>query len=186
MSRKQSKQAKNLKKNLEKREFLMAHAYDFQVHHVHTESYVSESPAMRPTSTFLWKCNTQIKIQGHHVHTESCISESPWGPHHNFLGAVHKLCCLKIGNFWPTPPMLSFLLSKLYLVNRLWGYPPRPPPYQDDIVYGQPLMKMHRTKSCIWESPWGPHQPIKSILLYEKKILSNGTKTHPTKKDFRV
>ena len=39
------------------------------------------------------------KNQDYHVHTESCISESPWGPHHNFLGAVHKLCCLKIGNF---------------------------------------------------------------------------------------
>ena len=36
------------------------------------------------------------------------------------LGAVHKLCRLKIGNFWPPPPLLV-------------------PPW-DDIVYGQPLL----------------------------------------------
>ena len=32
----------------------------------------------------------------------------------------------------PSPPLLCFLLSKVYVVNRLWGYPP--PPYQDDIL----------------------------------------------------
>ena len=36
----------------------------------------------------------------------------------------------------PLPPLSSFLLSRVYLVNRLWGYPP--PPYRDDIVYGRP------------------------------------------------
>ena len=39
------------------------------------------------------------------------------------------------------PSLSSFLLSRVYLVNRLWGYPP-PPPYRDDIVYGQPPNNM--------------------------------------------
>ena len=39
------------------------------------------------------------------------------------FGAVHKLCRLKIGDFWPPPPLSSFLLSRVYLLNRLWGYP---------------------------------------------------------------
>ena len=34
-------------------------------------------------------------------------------------------------------PLSSFLLSKVYVVNHLWGYPP--PSYRDDIVYGRPL-----------------------------------------------
>ena len=32
-------------------------------------------------------------------------------------GAVHKLCCLKIGNFWPTPP-LSCLFTKGQLISK--------------------------------------------------------------------
>ena len=36
-------------------------------------------------------------------------------------GAVHKLRRLKLGDFWPPPPLLSFLLSRIYLINRLWG-----------------------------------------------------------------
>ena len=39
-----------------------------------------------------------------------------------YLEAIHKLCRLKIGNFRPI--LSSFLLSKVYEVNRLWGYPP--------------------------------------------------------------
>ena len=39
-------------------------------------------------------------FQGHHVHTESCILESPWGPHYNFLGAVHKLYSLWQYGLW--------------------------------------------------------------------------------------
>ena len=38
----------------------------------------------------------------------------------------------------PFPPLSSFLLSRVYLVNRLWAYPP-PSPCRDDIVYGRPL-----------------------------------------------
>ena len=77
----------------------MAHAYDFQGHHVHTKSCLSESPVGKPHQHFYENATHNKKNQDYHVHTESCISESPWGPHHNFLGAVHKLCCLKIGNF---------------------------------------------------------------------------------------
>ena len=51
-------------------------------------------------------------------------------------GAVQKLCRLKIGDFWPSP-LLSFLLSRVYLVNRLWGYL-SPHPYRDEIVYERP------------------------------------------------
>ena len=52
------------------------------------------------------------------------------------LGAVHKLCRLKIGDFWPPPPLV--VLSRVYVINRLWGNPPSP--YRDDIVYGRPLI----------------------------------------------
>ena len=51
------------------------------------------------------------------------------------IGAIHKLCRLKSGNFLPPPPLSPFLFSKVYVVNRFWGYPP----YRDDIVYGRPL-----------------------------------------------
>ena len=40
--------------------------------------------------------------------------------------------------FDPLPPLSSLLLSRVYLVNRLWGYST---PYRDDIVYGWPLMQ---------------------------------------------
>ena len=40
-------------------------------------------------------------------------------------GAVHKLCRLiNWQSLTPSPPLSSFLLSKVYLVNCLWGYPP--------------------------------------------------------------
>ena len=39
--------------------------------------------------------------------------------------------------FDPSPALSSFLLSKVYLLNRLWDYPP---PYRDDIVYGRLLI----------------------------------------------
>ena len=50
----------------------------------------------------------------------------------NFKKTVHKLCCLKICNFWPT--FLSFYEVKL----AIFGPPPvgPPPPYHDNIVYG--------------------------------------------------
>ena len=44
-----------------------------------------------------------------------------------WVGAVHKLCCLKIGNFRPPPPLSSILLSTIYVVNRLWDYSPPTP-----------------------------------------------------------
>ena len=40
----------------------------------------------------------------------------------------------------PPPPLSSLLLSRVYLVNRLWSSPP--PTYKDDIVYGRPLIPM--------------------------------------------
>ena len=37
-----------------------------------------------------------------------------------YLGAVHKLCRLKIGDFWPPPPLLVvFLLGK---IGNFWRY----------------------------------------------------------------
>ena len=36
---------------------------------------------------------------------------------------IHKLCCLKIGNFDPQT-LSSFLLIKVYVVNRHYGYHP--------------------------------------------------------------
>ena len=55
-------------------------------------------------------------------------------------GAVHKLCRLKIDNFWPPPPLLVvFLLSKF---GNFW---PNPLPLWDDIVYGRP----QRERGCI-------------------------------------
>ena len=50
--------------------------------------------------------------------------------------AAHKLCRLKIGDFWPPPPLLVlvvFLLSKI-------GNFDHPLPPRDNIVYGRPLM----------------------------------------------
>ena len=43
--------------------------------------------------------------------------------HFLHFGTVHKLCRLKIGDFWPPTPLSSFLLSRVYLLNRLWGFP---------------------------------------------------------------
>ena len=40
--------------------------------------------------------------------------------------------------FLTPSPLSSLLLSRVYLVNRLWGYST---PYRDDIVYGWPLMQ---------------------------------------------
>ena len=36
----------------------------------------------------------------------------------------------------PTPLFAIFIISRVYLVNRLWGYPL---PYRDNIVYGRPM-----------------------------------------------
>ena len=33
----------------------------------------------------------------------------------------------------PSPPLSSFLLSKVYLLNRLWGYPPPPLPRRHSL-----------------------------------------------------
>ena len=40
----------------------------------------------------------------------------------------------------PPPPLSSFLLSWVYVLNRLWDSSPSRPPYRDDIVYGWPLI----------------------------------------------
>ena len=43
------------------------------------------------------------------------------------IGVVHKLCRLKIGDFWPPPPPVVFFIKQglnIYLVNNLWGNPP--------------------------------------------------------------
>ena len=54
------------------------------------------------------------------------------------FGAVHKLCRLKISDFWPPPPLLVvFLPSK---IGNFWTPTPLLP--WDDIVYGRPL--------CVW------------------------------------
>ena len=48
---------------------------------------------------------------------------------------VHKLCRLKTGDFWsPLPSFSSFYYIKSAIFNP-------PPPYRDDIVYGQPDTK---------------------------------------------
>ena len=36
----------------------------------------------------------------------------------------------------------------VYVVNRLWGYPP--PPYQDDIVYGRPLVSVVQEVTIVY------------------------------------
>ena len=47
------------------------------------------------------------------------------------LGAVHKLCCLKIGNFWSSPLVVFFKI--VFRATPLLS-----PPCWDDIVYGRP------------------------------------------------
>ena len=42
-------------------------------------------------------------------------------------------------------PLPCRLLSKVYLLNRLWAYPP---PFRDDIVYGWPLI-MNLCMLCV-------------------------------------
>ena len=49
------------------------------------------------------------------------------------LGAVNKLCCLKIGTFWPPLPLVVFLLNMVCVVNRLSGYPPPPLPRRHSL-----------------------------------------------------
>ena len=45
---------------------------------------------------------------------------------HECQGAVHKLCRLKIKKYPPSPCRL-FIISRVCVVNHLWGYPPPPP-----------------------------------------------------------
>ena len=46
------------------------------------------------------------------------------------VGAIHKLWCrVKVGNFCNLPPV-PFFNCRVYLVNRLWCYPPHPLPRQ--------------------------------------------------------
>ena len=49
-----------------------------------------------------------------------------------YLEAIRKLCRFKIGNLCP-PSLVVFFLSKDYLVNRLWGYPPPPLPRRHSL-----------------------------------------------------
>ena len=57
-------------------------------------------------------------------------------------GAIHKLCRLKIGNFWP-PPLSSFLLSKVYICSKSsLGLTLSPPaPCRNDIIYERTQIK---------------------------------------------
>ena len=68
----------------------------------------------------------------------------------------------KLAIFDPLSPLSSFLLSKVYLINRLLGYPPSP--YRDDIVYGRPL-------SHLWEQ----FSPTHKVHIFQEghKIWRN-------------
>ena len=69
-----------------------------------------------------------------YVHSKifSSLSKSRWNSRKEFdprfvkicphLGAVHKLCRFKIQDFLPlpSPPLLPFLLSRVYVINRLF------------------------------------------------------------------
>ena len=52
----------------------------------------------------------------------------------SILGAVQKLCRLKIGVFWPPPPLLV-----VFLIRKIGNFWPPPLPPWDDIVYRRPL-----------------------------------------------
>ena len=55
----------------------------------------------------------------------------------HWLGAVHRLCRLKIGKFWPPPPIVVFFIKWGLCSKSSLGLPPSP--YRDDIVHGRPL-----------------------------------------------
>ena len=65
---------------------------------------------------------TQIWILKQLFHFLYVIYRCLWSlPHCGFtLRGVQKLCRLKIGDFWPPPPLVVFFwLNRTYLVNRL-------------------------------------------------------------------
>ena len=57
-------------------------------------------------------------------------------------------------------PLVVFLLSKVYVVNRLWDY--LPPPYRDDLVYGRPLTHL------IWKRSETYFETRGHILIFKK------------------
>ena len=70
-----------------------------------------------------------------------------WGPSINYVVSKSEI-------FDHLPPSLSsFLLSMVYLVNRLWGYPPPP----------LPLPRRH----SLWTAPY----PLTYLILYKGVAL---------------
>ena len=84
------------KLSLKKETFVLLHNYDFQ----------------KIFLKFQYYYNKVFSLKGGSLNDEGqfdCL-KTAWQP----LGAVHKLCCLKIGDFLPPPPFLVvFSLSKI-------------------------------------------------------------------------
>ena len=61
------------------------------------------------------KCISYPKFRAYCIH---CLPNTA-----TQIGVVHKLCRLKTTIFDPRPPLLSFLLTGIYLLNLLCRYP---------------------------------------------------------------
>ena len=80
----------------------------------------------------------------------------------------------------PSPPC-SLLLSRVYLVNRLWGYST---PYRDDIVYGWPLMQSSFSQNDEIPNSWQTYIVKRQEKETEKLTKLFFKKTRPSSCQF--